>query len=146
MQRMLFLGMVLALVLAPLAASARETEQVYDVAEAKTSPLGQERLFSIPFYMKGQKHPRVASVVAESTTEQSTRGIMRSDNDSCQVAFLSAIRELQKRAEDRGADGVIDIVSVTWKKQTESATQYRCVAGTWVVHVALKGKIVKFAK
>jgi len=146
MHKILLLGSVLGMVLTPLAAAARETEHLYDVNEAKTSPLGQERLFKVPFYMKGEKTPRVAEVIAESTTQQSTRGAFRSDSASCQVAFLSAVRELQKRAEDRGADAVVDIVSVTWNKETESPSQYRCVAGTWVVHVGLKGKIVKLKK
>jgi uncharacterized protein YbjQ (UPF0145 family) len=146
MQRILSLTVLVGLVLAPLAATARETEHLFDVNEAKTSPLGQERLFAVPFYMKGQKHPAVSKVVATSTTEQSTRGALRSDSESCQVAFLSAVRELQKRAQDRGADAVIDIVSVTWNKETSSASEYRCVAGTWVVHVGLKGKLVKLKK
>ena len=44
------------------------------------------------------------------------------------------------------ANAVVDIVSVTWGKQTESATEFRCIAGTFVVHVGLKGKLVKLAK
>lgn len=144
--RILLLGLALGMLLVPLAATARETEHFYSVKEAKTSKLGQERLYQVPFYLRGEETPRVAEVIAETTTEHSTRGAFRSDNASCQVAFLSAIRELQKRAENRGADAVVDIVSVTWNKDTESATQYRCIAGTWIVHVGLKGKIVKLKK
>ena len=143
MRAIVFSLVTLALALAPLSAGARETEHNLRAEDAKQSELGQAKLFDVPFYMKGQKHPAVAKVLSEVTTEQSTRGAFRSDEASCQVAFLSAVRELQTRAMDKGGDAVVDIVSITWDKKTESATDYRCIAGTWVVHVGLRGKIVK---
>ena len=143
MKRIFRLMAAIALVSAPLEAAARQTEHLFSAEEAKTSELGKARLFSVPFYMKGQKHPPVAKVLSEMTSEQSTRGAFRSDAASCQVAFLSAIRDLQSKATEKGGDAVIDIVSITWNKLTESADQYRCVAGSMVVHVGLKGKIVK---
>ena len=78
----------------------------------------------------------------EVTTEQTTRGAFRSDLASCQVAFLSAVIVLQKRAQLESAGAVVDIVSLTRGKQTESATEFRCIAGSTVVHVALRGKLV----
>lgn len=143
MRVLLRLLVVGVLVLAPLAASARNTEHLYPVDEARNSDLGKSRLFDVPFYMKGQKHPAVAKRILEETTNQSTRGAFRSDNASCQVAFLSAIRALQQIAMERGGNAVVDIVSITGDKQTESATEYRCIAGDMIVHVGLKGKIVK---
>ena len=62
---------------------------------------------------------------------------------SCQVALLSALRELQEIAQNDGGNAITEIVSITQGKQTESATEYRCVAGGMVVHVGLKAKIVK---
>jgi uncharacterized protein YbjQ (UPF0145 family) len=129
--------------LVPAAAQARETELLLSAKEAAESETGKAKLYSVPFYLKGQSHPSVAKTISEMTTENSTRGAFRADDESCQVAFLSAIRELQSEAQEKGGDAVIDIVSITWEKQTESATEFRCVAGTFVVHVALKGTIVK---
>jgi uncharacterized protein YbjQ (UPF0145 family) len=146
MHRASLVAIVMALVLVPLVAGARETEHLLPVKDAVQSDLGKTRLFSTPFYMKGQKHPRVAKVVYETNTEQSTRGAFRSDEASCQVAFLSAIRELQQLAVEKGADAIVDVVSTTWGKKTESATKYRCIAGAFVVHVGLKAKLVKLAK
>ena len=146
MSRLALVTLTALLLLSPLSAQARETEHVLSTKDAAESELGKSRLYDVPFYMKGQKHPRVKKVVYEASTEQSTRGAFRSDEASCQVAFLSAVRELQNRAREKGGDAVIDIVSTTWNKQTESASEYRCVAGTFVVHVGLKGKIVKLAK
>lgn len=146
MHRASLVAIVSALVLAPLVAGARETEHLLPVKDAVESEVGKAKLFSTPFYMEGQKHPRVAKVVHEANTEQSTSGAFRSDEASCQVAFLSSIRELQQLAVQKGADAIVDVVSTTWGRQTESATEYRCIAGTFVVHVGLKAKLVKLAK
>ena len=132
--------------LAPLGAQARNTEHLYPVEEAKSSDLGEARLLDVPFYMKGQKHPKVKKRLSEVNTDRSTRGAFRSDSSSCQVAFLSALIVLQQRAMEKGGDAVVDIVSTTRGKKTESASEYRCIAGSVVVHVGLKGKIVTLAK
>ena len=132
--------------LAPLGAQARNTEHLYPVEEAKSSDLGEARLLDVPFYMKGQKHPKVKKTLSEVNTDRSTRGAFRSDSSSCQVAFLSALIVLQQRAMEKGGNAVVDIVSTTRGKKTESASEYRCIAGSVVVHVGLKGKIVTLAK
>ena len=137
-------GSILAL--APVSAHARNTEHFYPVEEARTSELGEARLLDVPFYMKGQKHPKVKQTLSEVNTDRSTRGAFRSDNSSCQVAFLSALIVLQQRALEKGGDAIVDIVSTTRGKKTESATEYRCIAGAMIVHVGLRGKIVKLAK
>jgi uncharacterized protein YbjQ (UPF0145 family) len=146
MSRLVPVALFTLLVIAPVVSQARETEHFFAAKEAAESDLGKAKLYSVPFYLKGQKHPRVAKTIFELSTDQSTRGIFRSDTASCQVAFLSAIRELQTQAQAKGGDAVIDIVSITSGKLTESSTDYRCIAGTTVVHVGLKGKIVKLGK
>lgn len=132
-----------ALFLVPLAAWARNTEHILSVATARDSQVGEAKLLDVPFYMKGQEHPAVAKVISEPTSNRTTRGAFRSDEESCRVAFLSAVIALQQRALKDGGDAVVEIVSVTRDKLTESATDYRCVAGSTIVHVSLKGKIVK---
>jgi hypothetical protein len=127
-------------------ASARDTEVSLSARAAAESELGRSALYNIPFYMKGQPHPKVASKLLEIRSGQSTRGMFRSDEDSCNVAFLSAIKVLQERAQESGADAIVNVVSITRNKLTESATDFRCVAGTAVVHVGLRGDIVKLEK
>ena len=134
------------LLLAPLGAQARETEHNLSAEAAATSDFGVARLYDVPFFMKNQKHPKVLKILSEATSEQSTRGAFRSDEASCQVAFLSCLRDLQERARAKGGNAIVDLVSITWNKQTESATDFRCIAGSMVVHVGLKGKIVKIAE
>lgn len=53
------------------------------------------------------------------------------------------MKVLQSRAEDAGSDAVIDLVSITRDEKMESATDFRCVSGTSVVDVGLRGTIVK---
>jgi uncharacterized protein YbjQ (UPF0145 family) len=146
MRRVLVATVVCAIVFIPVLAGARETEHILPVQDATESDIGKAKLFSTPFYMKGQEHPTVAQSLGEVTTNQSTSGAFRSDEASCQIAFLSSIRELQKSAFEKGADAIVDVVSITWHERTESATKYRCVAGTFVAHVGLKGTLVKLAE
>ena len=59
------------------------------------------------------------------------------------MAFLSALINLQERAKRDGGEAIIDIKSITRGKETSSATEYWCVAGSTVVHVGLTGKVVQ---
>ncbi len=137
----LFVAMIFSLLVA-VPASARNTEVILPARAAAESEMGKAALFGIPFYMKGQKHPKVVKELLEIQTQQSTRGAFRSDDASCNVAFLSAMKVLQRRAQQQGGNAIINVVSTTRNKQTESPTNFRCVAGAFVVHVGLKAQIV----
>jgi len=134
---------LLAVLVAPLAASARNDEVILPVQGALESEVGDRVPTDVKFFMKGQSHPGVAKEMATLSTNQSTRGAFRSDSSACNVAFVSALRKLASRAQQSGGDAVINVVSITREKTTESATEFRCVAGSVVVHVGLKGTIVK---
>ena len=104
--RPLACAFALALLLPSLAtdARARNTEHFYPVNSAVESALGRERLLDIPFYFAGQKHPKAAKVVGEWKANRSSRGVFRTDESSCQTAFLSAVIALQERARREAAD------------------------------------------
>ncbi len=146
MKRILWITVapLLALVVAS-SATARETEHLLSVQEVVESERGVAHLLDLPFYFKGQPHPKILKPISQVTTKQSTRGAFRSDEASCAVALLSALRDLQEIAQNDGGNAITEIVSITRGKQTESATQFRCVAGEMVVHVGLKAKVVKIA-
>lgn len=131
-----------ALLLASSAA-ARNTNLVLPIEGATKSAVGQEKLFDVPFYFHGQSHPKVKREISVDRVSRSSRGAFRSDESSCHVAFLSSLRELQAQAQDRGADAIIDIKSITKRQPLESATEYRCIAGAMVVHVGLEGTLVE---
>lgn len=128
--------------LSPLV-EARETELFFDVAQATESPLGKSRLLSIPFYMKGGDAPVAVKLLSTWTQERASSGVMRTDKKTCDVAFLSALIALQESAQKEGGDAIVNIVSSTKGKTTESASQYRCIAGTTIAHVALSGDVIK---
>jgi hypothetical protein len=124
-------------------ALARNTEHLFPVKDAVESSTGKQKLLSVPFYFEGQKHPKQKAVVGEWKANRSTRGVFRSDEKACQIAFLSALIALQERAQREGGDAIVGIKSVTRGVETSSASKYRCVAGATVVHVALFGTVVR---
>jgi hypothetical protein len=138
--RLVVVGMLCVL---PLAASARNTELLLPLAAALATERGS--LIDIPVYLKGQAAPKHGAVIKEVAVSRSTHAVFRADEDSCHVAALSVLRELQEHVRRNGGDALIDVVSTTRGQETESPTDYRCVAGNIVVHVGLMGKIVKLS-
>jgi len=132
-----------------LAPSAFARSDVHDlsVQEAVQSGTGSDKLLSdVRFFMKGQKHPGIAKDMGTYKANRSTNAFNKSDEQSCQIAFLSALIALQQRAKKEGGDAVVDIVSLTNTDKLESATQFRCTAGNIVTKVALEGRAVKLGK
>ena len=143
MRRLVLAALASLTIAAPFAASARDTEVFLPVSEALQADAKGHLLSTVKFYMKGQNHPEVAKQLLTISTDRATRGAFRSDEDSCRVAFLSSMRVLQDRAVQEGADGIINVVSTTRGTMSESASDFRCVAGFAIVHVGLKGTLVK---
>jgi hypothetical protein len=137
------LVVVALLCLVPLHASARNTEYLLPLATALATERGS--LIEIPVYLKGQAAPKHGAVIKEVAISRSTHAVFRADEDSCHVAALSVLRELQDHARRNGGDALVDVISTTRGQTTESPTDYRCVAGNIIVHVGLSAKIVKLA-
>jgi uncharacterized protein YbjQ (UPF0145 family) len=142
MARFIRVGLLAAGLLLPVAAQARNTEVFVSAESATRSQHARGYLLDIPYYLKGQPGAPRGKALATVTTQQATRGAFRSDEASCRVAFLTALRELQKEAQRAGGDAVVDIVSVTRDVRSESPTDFRCIAGAIVVRVALEGTVV----
>jgi len=125
-------------------AHARNTEVLID-AETAVKNQGKGDLLDIPFYMKGQQHPKVIKKIGNWSSSRKGRGVLQSDEAACSRTFVSAIKSLQERAVLEGGDAIINIT--TWTKDVpyEDAEKFRCVAGAVIVHVAIKGDIVKLA-
>jgi uncharacterized protein YbjQ (UPF0145 family) len=134
------------LVLAAPTAFARTTFHDLDVKQAVESETGKAKLLDVPFYMMGQPHPKMGSDLGVFTANRRTNAFGKSDEEACKIAFLSAIISLQNRAQQMGADAVIDIKSITKHNNLESNTNYRCAAGGIIGNVTLTGRVVKFKK
>lgn len=124
---------------------ARNTEVLVNAQEA-VDRQGKGDLLDIPFYMKGQEHPPVKKKIGNWRSTRKGRGAFQSDTDACSRTFVSAIKSLQERAQKEGGNAIINVISVTKDAPYENATQFRCIAGGIIVHVALEGDVVVLEK
>jgi hypothetical protein len=101
---------------------------------------------AVKFFFADQATPpiqtRLGSYVA--TTRTGTAG--KSDVQACNEALLWTLVALEKRAQQAGANAVVNIVSFYQKKEMSSAIQFECHVGNVIVSVALKGELVKIAE
>jgi hypothetical protein len=137
------LAAALALLFGAASASARTTMHDLDVEKAKKEGIGHEKLLDVPVYMAGQKHRGIARDYGVFRANRRTNAANKSDEVACQIAFLSAVISLQARAREMGASAVVDVRSITRNDPLESASQFRCAAGSIVANVALEGRVVK---
>jgi uncharacterized protein YbjQ (UPF0145 family) len=138
----MFIAAIVLVLLVAVAAWARETFLDLPVKEAFEGSHGEKRL-DVPFYMAGEKHPKVIRKLGEFKTNKRTNAFNKSDREACQIAFLSGVIALQERARKEGGNAVIDVRSVTKHRDLESATDYRCVAGNIIANVVLMGTVVE---
>lgn len=144
--RFITLSVLTALILFSSPLFARDTFHDLSVNEAVKSPLGKERLLKVPFYMAKQKHPAIKKDLGVFKSNKRTNALNKSDVEACKIAFLSAIISLQERAQRMGADGVVDIKSITKHRSLVSAGKYKCSAGNLMANVAITGRVVEFSK
>jgi uncharacterized protein YbjQ (UPF0145 family) len=100
-------------------------------------------LLELPFYMKGEPHPKVVRGLRDSTSERRVSGIGKPDRQTCHAAFLAALGALQQRAKATGGNAVVDVRSTTRHKDLSSRLDYRCATGGGVANVALTGRAVE---
>jgi len=100
----------------------------------------------IKLYFGKQRTPAVAQRIGEWTSNKKTNAFNKSDEEACQIAFISAAAALQDRARKEGGDAVVNIKSVYKNDNVESDSEYLCGAGTVMAGVALKGTVVKLGK
>lgn len=127
-------------------AQARDDQRMYPLAEALAAPAAQGKLDpAIKLYFGQQAHPAVAKEMGEWKTNKKTNGLNKSDKEACEWVFLSAVMELQERAQKEGGNAVINIKSNYKNNERSSETEYMCGSGALMSGVALKGTVVKLA-
>ncbi len=144
MRRIRFcVSMSLCVLLLASPAGARTTMHDLTVKTARDSEIGRAKLLDVPFYMAGEKHGAIAKDYGTITSNRRTNAFGKSDEEACQIAFLSAVIALQSRAEQLGGNAVVDVKSLTKNQDLASASKYRCAAGGVVANVALSGRVVR---
>jgi uncharacterized protein YbjQ (UPF0145 family) len=129
-----------------LPVQARDTRHLLPIALAMEAKDAQDKLDgSVKFYFGDQPPPHVVTVLGSDVSNRKTNAFGKSDEKACNWAFLSAMVALQTRAQQMGANAVINIVSYYNKKVMSSATEFECHAGAIIAGVALKGDFVKIA-
>jgi uncharacterized protein YbjQ (UPF0145 family) len=127
-------------------AYARDTRHLLPIAVAMEVRDAQDKLAgSVKFYFGDQAPPQVLTNLGSDVSNRKTNAFGKSDEKACNWAFLSAMVALEKRAQQLGANAVINIVSYYNKKVMSSATEFECHAGAIIAGVALRGDFVKVA-
>ena len=142
----------LAIAVAILALGASAPTQARD--DRNTFPikaaLGKSQAFKeklesdIPLYFGKQKTPAVDKRLGEWTSNKKTNAFNKSDQEACEVAFISAAASLQQRARREGGSAVVNIRSVYKNDNIESEKEYLCGNGAVMAGVALRGTVVTF--
>jgi uncharacterized protein YbjQ (UPF0145 family) len=88
----------------------------------------------------------VAKTIGEWTSNKKTNAFNKSDQEACDIAFISAAVSLQDRAKREGGNAVINIHSVYKNDKFESGSEYLCGAGATMAGVALRGTVVTLGK
>jgi uncharacterized protein YbjQ (UPF0145 family) len=125
-------------------ASARDDVADFIIEEAMSQEQAKEVLTNeVRFYFGSQKHGKILKNWGEVSTNKKTNAFLKSDQEACTWAFLSALVSLSDRAIKEGGNAVINIKSNYKSNTTVSNTTYQCGAGNVMAGVALKGTIVK---
>jgi len=127
-------------------AVARDEVYPVSISEAMASSDAHEKLDgSVRFYFGDARHPAVLQRFGDYVTNQKTNSFLKSNERACSWVFLSALIELQKRANKLGANAVVNIRSYYKKETVSSTTEIPCHAGAAIAGIALKGDFVKVA-
>jgi uncharacterized protein YbjQ (UPF0145 family) len=127
--------------------TARDTKHLLPIAAALEVKDAKDKLDgSIKFFFGDQTTPPVLTKLGTDVSNRKTNAFGKSDEKACYWAFLSAMVALEKRAQQLGANAVINIVSYYKKEVMSSVSQFECHAGALIAGVALKGDFVKISE
>lgn len=140
-------SILLAALCVASSAAARDDRNMYPIEDALNTPAAEEKLDKeIKLYFGKQKAPKAAKKLGEWKTNKKTNAFNKTDKEACEWTFLSAVLELQERAQKEGGNAVVNIVSNYKNEQTSSETEYMCGNGALMAGVALKGTVIKTGK
>ena len=97
----------------------------------------------IRMFWGSQKTPAVDRKMGEFTSNKKTNAANKSDQEACDIAFISAVISLQQRARKEGGNAVVNIHSVYKNEDSDSPSEFICGAGKIMAGVALRGTVVK---
>ena len=99
--------------------------------------------FDVRLFFGDEKAPLVAKRIGAVSANTKSNLFGKSSQEACDIAFISALADLQQHARREGGDAVINIRSVYRSENSASRSEYVCGAGTIMVGVTLEGTVVK---
>ena len=99
--------------------------------------------FDVRLFFGDEKAPLVAKRIGAFSANTKSNLVGKSSQEACDIAFISALADLQQLARREGGDAVINIRSVYRGENSASRSEYVCGAGTIMVGVTLEGTVVK---
>lgn len=128
-------------------ASAKDTLGQFNLKQALKSEKVHEAIHhDISLYWGNQAHPRTIRKYGTYVSSRRTSAFGKSKETACQWALASAIKSLQDRATREGGNAVVNITSFIKDQVDSSTTHFKCLQGSVMVNVALRGTVVKLAK
>lgn len=143
LSRVAALSVVMSVVMlsAPTVSFARDAAQEHSIQAAMDTSTAQS-FNGVRFFFGKGNHPAVKRTIGTYSSRRSTNAFGKSDMESCQWAFLSAVKTFYERALAEGGNAVINIQSVTTGPEFSSTDKYQCRAGNVVSKVYLTGDVV----
>ncbi len=124
-------------------AFARDNRLRFSIADALNSDSALGKINPrIRLYFSGQAIPPVIKSFGGGRTNKKTNAFNKTDHFACEWVFVSAIIQMQTKAEQLGANAVINIKSNYKNIEFSSPYEFECGAGNVLAGVALKGEFV----
>lgn len=136
-------ALVVAALIVPTAAGARDTVSTFPIADVLNNPEYAERLKGVSYFFGEQGHPEVAQSFGEYQSNKKTNAFNKSDKEACEWVFLSALLSFHDRALSSGGDAVVNIRGYYKKQEFSSESEFQCGAGALMAGVTLTGEVVK---
>jgi hypothetical protein len=129
---------------AMLPAHAADKKVMLPIAPAFEEKGTREQLDgSVKFFFGNQKTPKIVKKLDTDNNARKANAFGKSDETSCNTAFLSSMIGFEKRAKELGANAVVNIVSNYNHVEMSSDTEFECHVGAIMSGVAFKGDFVK---
>jgi alpha-D-ribose 1-methylphosphonate 5-triphosphate synthase subunit PhnG len=146
-QNMLVFALAMVSAMASATAQANDRTVMLPLAAAMGANDAQAKLGNtVKFYFGDQQVAGAFKALDSAKTSQKTNAFAKSDTTACNWVFLSAILQLQKHAQQVGADVVTNIRSNYNNEEKSSQTEFECHVGAIMAGVALKADFGKMEK
>lgn len=143
---MLSTALLVAAAITATPVHARDTKLMLPIEDAMAiKDTAEKTTGTVRFFFGDQPHPKALQKMGGDRSNRKTNAFGKSDEKACNWAFLSSLIALEKRAEERGANAVVNITSDYNGQEVSNPTQFECHAGAVMAGVVLKGEFIKIA-